>query len=325
MAEYCSLEDAFRDWVSPVPTGRETAPAIVGCSDDKAARAQRRAERRLAKRCKGPQAKYIASGEASYYAGSPATSKYIETQIQPSGTDPDRLTPRMELVEAMMNRGEDYLESPTPNEAKAQATRATLEVVPSQTNLSVTKVPSFFGANLEENYSPFNPNDEDGDETDFMSAFKQLASDKPTAGGSLPIPSVSQFWKPGYQDNQVNLPAGLSSSSQFWKPGYGDSSLAGMGQMLGGIQDAGAGTAFYKALPAPGGTYASRMSADDGASRAEPAKEDAIQRRLQSIYQRLDELEVGQKHENAQSETVLFVLSGVFVLFALDLVTKLGR
>jgi hypothetical protein len=287
MAEYCSLEDAFRDWTSPVPTGRETALAINGCTDDKAARAQRRAERRQAKRCKGPQA------------------KYIETQIQPSGQDPDRHTPRMELVEAMMNRGEDYLESPTPTEAKSQANRAILEVQPSQTNLSVTKVPSFFGANLEENYAPFRPNDDDGDETDFMSAFKELASGKPTAGSSLPIPSVSNFWKPGYND----------------------SSLPGMGQMLGGIQDAGAGTAFYKALPAPGGTYDSRMSSDDGASssRAEPAKEDAMQRRLQSIYQRLDELEVGQNHENAQSETVLFVLSGVFVLFALDLVSKLGR
>jgi hypothetical protein len=276
MAEYCSLEDAFRDWTSPVPTGRETAPAINGCTDDKAARAQRRAERRLAKRCKGPQA------------------KYIETQIQP--TDPDRLTPRMELVEAMMNRGEDYLESPTPTEAKAQAMRSSLEVVPSQTNLSVTKVPSFFGANLEENYAPFRPNDEDGDETDFMSAFKQLASDKPTAGGTLPIPSVSQFWKPDY------------------------SNMMGVGPAA---NDAGANTAFYKALPAPGGTYASRMTVEDGASQAEPAKEDAIQRRLQSIYRRLDELEVGQKHENAHSETVLFVLSGVFVLFALDLVSKL--
>ena len=193
------------------------------------------------------------------------------------------------------------MESPTPTEAKSQANRAILEVQPSQTNLSVTKVPSFFGANLEENYAPFRPNDDDGDETDFMSAFKELASGKPTAGSSLPSPSVSQFWKPGYND----------------------SSLPGMGQMLGGILDAGAGTAFYKALPAPGGTYASRMSSDDGASRAEPAKEDAIQRRLQSIYHRLDELEVGQKHENAQSETVLFVLSGVFVLFALNLVSKL--
>ncbi len=274
MAEYCSLEDAFRDWTSPVPTGRETAPAINGCTDDKAARAQRRAERRLAKRCKGPQA------------------KYIETQI---GTDPDRLTPRMELVEAMINRGEDYLEAPTPDEAKAQATRATLEIAPSQTNLSLTKVPSFFGANLEENYAPFNPNAEDGGTTDFMSSFKQLASDKPTAGGTLPIPSVNQFWKPDYND------------------------LLGTGPAA---NDAGANTAFYKALPAPGGRYASRATVEDGGSKAEP---DAIERRIQSIYRRLDELEVGQKHENAQSETVLFVLSGVFVLFALDLVSKLAR
>jgi hypothetical protein len=275
MAEYCSLEDAFRDWTSPVPTGRETAPAINGCTDDKAARAQRRAERRLAKRCKGPQA------------------KYIETQIQPMGADADRQTPRMELVEAMVNRGEDYWEAPTDEDAKAQATRATLEITPSSSSISLGKVPSFFGANLEENYSPFNPNDEDGDSTDFMSAFKQLGSDKPTAGGSLPIPSVNSFWKPDYND------------------------LLGTGPAA---NDAGANTAFYKALPAPGGRMASRSTVEDGASKAEP---DVIQRRLHSIYRRLDELEVGQKHENAQSETVLFVLSGVFVLFALNLVSKL--
>jgi hypothetical protein len=199
----------------------------------------------------------------------------------------------MELVEAMMNRGEEYLEEPTPDEAKAQANRATLEIAPSQSSVSLGKVPSFFGANLEENYSPFNPNDEDGESTDFMSAFKQLASDKPTAGGSLPIPSVNQFWKPGYND------------------------LLGTGPAP---NDAGANTAFYKALPAPGGRYASPTIREDGTSNAEP---DLIQRRLQSIYRRLDELEVGQKHENAQSETVMFVLSGVFVLFALNLVTKL--
>ena len=285
MAEYCSLEDAFRDWTSPVPTGREAAPAINGCTDDKAARAQRRAERRLAKRCKGPQA------------------RYIETQIQPSGNsqDADRQTPRMELVEAMVNRGEDYWESPTAEDAKAQATRATLEVTPSSSSVSLGKVPSFFGANLEENYSPFNPNDEDGDSTDFMSAFKEIASDKPTAGSALSIPSVSNFWKPGYGDSQVNPFAD-----------YND--LLGTGSAT---SDAGANTAFYKALPAPGGR---RAIQEDGASKAEP---DVIQRRLHSIYRRLDELEVGQKHESAQSETVLFVLSGVFVLFALDLVSKL--
>ncbi len=266
MAEYCSLEDAFRDWVSPVPTGRETALPVGGCTDDKAARAQRRQERRQAKRCKGPVA------------------KYIETQIQP--TDPDRLTPRMELVEAMVNKGEDYYENPNAQEAAAQATRATLELQPGQTAMMTKKTPAFFGANLdlEEPYAPFVPNDKDDSlGPDFMSAFKQIGSDKPSTP-ALTIPSIGNFWKP--------------------------------------MTPAGADTAFYQALPAPGGMYPTSMTVEDGTA---VITNDALQRRLKKIYERLDELEVGRTHESASSETVLFVLSGVFVLFALDLVSKLGR
>ena len=277
MAEYCSLEDAFRDWVSPVPTGREAALPIGGCTDDKAARAQRRDERRRAKRCKGPVA------------------KYIETQIQPA--DPDRLTPRMELVEAMVNKGEDYLENPDPEEAEAQRTRGTLELTVGTTAVMTKKTPAFFGANfdLEEPYAPFV-----ADETDdslgpdfadafkvagssYSGAFKQIGSSKASTP-ALTIPSVSNFWKP--------------------------------------MTPAGADTAFYKALPAPGGRYSTATTVEDGAS---VITNNALQSRLSKIYERLDELEVGQKHESASSETVLFVLSGVFVLFALDLVSKLGR
>jgi hypothetical protein len=266
MAEYCSLEDAFRDWVSPVPTGRETALPIGGCSDDKAARAQRRQERRQAKHCKGPVA------------------KYIETQIQPA--DPDRLVPKMELVEAMVNKGEDYLENPNAQEARAQATRATLEIQPGQTAMMRKKTPAFFGANfdLEEPYATFVANDEDDSiGPDFMTAFKQIGTNK-SSTPALTIPSVSNFWKP--------------------------------------MTPAGADTAFYQALPAPGGLYPTSMTVEDGAS---VITNDALQRRLKKIYERLDELEVGRTSESSSSETVLFVLSGVFVLFALDLVSKLGR
>ena len=209
MAEYCSLEDAFRDWVSPVPTGREkvgynppsaygeTALPIGGCTDDKAARAQRRDERRRAKRCKGPVA------------------KYIETQIQPA--DPDRLTPRMDLVEAMVNKGEDYLENPDPEEAEAQRTRGTLELTVGQTAVMTKKTPAFFGANfdLEEPYAPFVADETDDSlGPDFADAFKVAGMQSATNAGSsysgafkqigsskgstpaLTIPSVSNFWKP---------------------------------------------------------------------------------------------------------------------------------
>ena len=50
----------------------------------------------------------------------------------------------------------------------------------------------------------------------------------------------------------------------------------------------------------------------------------ALQRRLQSIYERLDALETA-KRENAHTEVMLFVLSGVFLLFSLDIVTKISK
>ena len=51
---------------------------------------------------------------------------------------------------------------------------------------------------------------------------------------------------------------------------------------------------------------------------------DGIQRRLKSIYERLDALETSTR-ENSQTEVALFVLSGVFFLFSLDLISKLGK
>lgn len=297
MAEYCSLEDAFRDWVSPVPTGREASLPIGGCTDDKAARSQRREERRRAKRCKGPVA------------------KYIETQIQPS--DPDRLAPRMELinalrgsassdvVEAMANRGEDYLDNPDKGEEEAQRTRGSLELTAGPTAMMTKKTPSFFGANfdLEEPYAPFVADDK-GDSLgpDFMNAFKVADRMSATNAGS---PYSGAFKEDG--SSKPSTPAlTIPSISNFWKP----------------MTPAGADTAFYKALPAPGGSYATATTVEDGAA---VITNNALHSRLAKIYERLDELEVGQKHESASSETVLFVLSGVFVLFALDLVAKMGR
>jgi hypothetical protein len=280
MAEYCSLEDAFRDWVSPVPTGRETALPVGGCTDDKASRAQRREEKRRAKRCKGPVA------------------KYIETQIQP--TDPDRLIPRMELVEAMVNKGEDYLQNPDAQEAEALRTRGTLELTPGPTAVMTKRTPAFFGANfdLEEPYAPFIAEDKDDSlGPDFMSAFKDAGLQPATTSGAFKQLGTAKSSTPA-----LTIP----SVSNFWKP----------------MTPAGADTAFYQALPAPGGTYPSSKMVEDGTA---VITNDALQRRLKKIYERLDELEVGQQHESASSETVLFVLSGVFVLFALDLVSKLGR
>ena len=72
-----------------------------------------------------------------------------------------------------------------------------------------------------------------------------------------------------------------------------------------------------------GFTAGSLISKSQQSASLEP-NADALHRRLRSIYERLDSLEVS-KHENSQTEVALFVLTGVFFLFSLDLIAKIGR
>jgi hypothetical protein len=80
------------------------------------------------------------------------------------------------------------------------------------------------------------------------------------------------------------------------------------------LTPSGADTAFFNYLPKSQPTE----------NIVSSVNQDSLHRRLKSIYDRLDLLETS-KRENAETEVVLFVLSGVFFLFSLDLVTKLSR
>lgn len=75
----------------------------------------------------------------------------------------------------------------------------------------------------------------------------------------------------------------------------------------------GAETAFFNYLPA--------LKPE---SEGRGIDTDAMQRRLKSIYERLDMLETA-KRDNSNKEIMLFVMSGVFFLFSLDLITRISR
>jgi len=72
-------------------------------------------------------------------------------------------------------------------------------------------------------------------------------------------------------------------------------------------------TAFFDELPAPGGTYPSGT----------PAEYDhkVVSKKLDLLFSRLDDLE-SRRGENTQTEILLFVMSGLFVLFSMDIVTR---
>ncbi len=82
------------------------------------------------------------------------------------------------------------------------------------------------------------------------------------------------------------------SVDQYWKP----------------ITPSGANTAFFNKLPSPGGEYAP----------------DELMKKIDKIFARLDDLQKTSTPEQATSEMLMFISSGVFVLFLLDLLVKKG-
>ena len=149
------------------------------------------------------------------------------------------------------------------------------------------KLPKYFGANY----------DEDSVQEGFAS-FTNIIGDNP--GYRMDADFTQQFAGHGLEKAQGVEVLPVPSVKNVWKP----------------LTPGGARTAFFESLPLPGGTIPI-----DQARQAPPYDKDEFFRRLDSIYARLDDLEV-RKSENAQTEVLMFVMSGLFVLFSMDLLVR---
>jgi hypothetical protein len=108
----------------------------------------------------------------------------------------------------------------------------------------------------------------------------------------------------GFDGKGVAKASGLPTPSvvDVWKP----------------LTPTGTTTAYFNKLPPPGGI----VTAEEAPISSQ--KEEFF-RKLDRIYARLDELE-SRRSENSQTEVLLFIMSGIFVLFSMDiLVRKTGN
>ena len=256
----------------------------------------KRQERRKAKRCKGPALAFIdPQGE---YLPDPDRQSIGKQRLLPAmnpstglrehvPTDADPGT-----QEAFQVRGDD--------DEKGDTQRSTLPTrvhgageLPSQVG-----APSFFGKDPAENFASFTHVIGDAKEyrlqPDFQDAFREvgtLAGAGATA--SLPTPSVRDVWKP--------------------------------------LSPSGARSAFFELLPPP-----LRGDSDEEhwqqrqqqGQQGQQGQQDqgGIHKKLDKIFARLDELETHRfgDSQNAQTEVLLFIMSGIFVLFLTDLAVRKG-
>jgi len=98
----------------------------------------------------------------------------------------------------------------------------------------------------------------------------------------------------------ANLPN--PSVNMFWKP----------------VTTSGAQTSFIEKLPPPGGEYyrpPTRLNGD--------SSNDDIMKKLDKLWARLDDINTSSP-EQVTSELLMFISSGIFVLFMMDLLVKKG-
>ena len=300
----CDYNEAF-------PSG---AFGTVNCIDRTPGDESRRQERKKARRCRGPHETYLEKGWSMV------------------GVDPDRpATKPMEPVPALNHKTGLTQHQPETQQYNYESFVGGMDSLPdiranveSQNDLQHGNAPSFFGAspddssstsivkrrNITENFTsqvaPFT--DVIGSEEaykllpDFANAFStkgvQKASAIPTSGGPSSIPTEASYLTPSEMMPNSILP--VPNVDMFWKSN--------------GI--AGGQSSFFSQLRSPGGQPAG-SAVDQDASADIPASRREVLSKLDRIFARLDDMEAG-KVENAQTEVLLFILTGLGVIFLMD-------
>jgi hypothetical protein len=305
--EYCSIDDAF-----PVIGG---GPANPGCKGSKAGEVARKEERKKAKRCKGPPLTFLeGSGDMPLVdPDRPALRPLPETPplnpftglIQHAPVDAPPAEPFQDMTpEPQAEMAASFRsEQPLPELQKIYNTLSEVGKVPGPNKPLKGKYPSYFGANY----------DDDGSrkKQTLSNTSLQGADDAVEEGfasftnviGDDPAYRLSPDFGSAFEGKGVNRASGtdvlpIPSVKNVWKP----------------LTPTGASTAFFDKLPSPGGDI------PIGQTGSTYDKEELF-RKLDSIYARLDDLET-RRGENAQTETLLFIMSGIFILFSMDLLVK---
>jgi hypothetical protein len=340
----CSLDAAF-----PSLEG----PPAPGCSSNTASKEARREERRKAKRCKGPPLEFLnwqdSNGDQSekdpdrqhlekthavppmnratgLREHAPVTASQGDTEpfedvIGKSGGSGGGFRPpngralasspaaaAAQSYESQRARIQVVEESPrNDGNPDGDWARASLTIAPGQAEQPIGRVPraKFFGAEPGaqglENFADYKPNARNYLlEPDFRTAFQAEGVGKAGSGAAagvesllkgggaaLPVPSVADYWKP--------LTKGGSSNS-----------------------------AFFERLPAPGGEYTAGTVDVANSSSGATVSNKVVMKKLDEIFARLDDLQRGGSAEQAQMEVLMFISSGIFLLFAMDILLRKG-
>ncbi len=327
----CPYEDAFPNFdTGTVHRGATRASGsgfpYVGGTDAKPTREERRAARKKAKRCKGPALEYSnlvtesSPAEVAPYGGGVDRFEAVESSPGLGGLQPDPDRPavqRMGPVESMVDQRGGFK----------------IPVLPKASCLySDAGTPSYFGASseddpAEEGYSNFKKTHGEtdymlgGDDSKGAAAFSSftLRGANKAAGATLPEPNLVDSWKPlasstSYTAYLNDLPS-VAAALPGWASGS-RSSAPPAGPMEPPMERPTA-PADERRFPLFPPSVPAVVPAGGNAKE----DRDALLARIEALSGRLEELE-RTRRQDSQHEILMFVGTGLFMLFAFDVITR---
>lgn len=295
MMEGCSLNDAFS-------MGEY---ASVNCTDRGAAEESRRQEKKKARKCRGPALKYLNGGMNMVGPVIPDTPLPSSPMNEATGLTEHAPVTQQYEYESFVGDMDNLADIRKNVKGQTKLQGGDAQTAPDT---------SFFGANpsdSEEGFvgsaAPF-INVIGSDESyklkpDFTTAFGNKGVNRANSGGLIsgpsPVTKETEYLTPTSMLPNSILP--VPNVDVFWK----ENGIAG-GQ-----------SAFFSKLKAPGGLPVNAPSVQD-AGEPSGMNQREILTKLDKIFARLDDIE-STKSENSQTEVLLFIMTGLGVIFLMDI------
>jgi hypothetical protein len=301
---YCTLEAAYGSSFSP-----------PGCKDGYGTKEAKREERKKAKKCKGPPMKFLEIKEKD-----PDRQSYEKTPLVPALNPVTGLKEHAPVdqnqgdIEAFEDGSSDALcelknaigiRNPCDQQTNMKLASSMPEfddeedAVRGEPKYTKKPVPSWFGAGGgsidDDSFADYQPNAESYKlEPDFMKAFDAVGASKAGATDILQAPSVHDVWKP--------------------------------------LTPSGTDTSYFSSLPKPSGMFFSSSSKPAPTSTAysrtvdyqEISDYDKLSKKIDVMFAKLEALNARRDTctGNTDKEVMLFISTGLFVMFMFDMAMR---
>jgi hypothetical protein len=263
----------------------EDAFGSPGCKADYSTKEARREERRKAKRCRGPTMNFLGIKD-------PDRQHLEKTPMVPAMNSFTGLREH-EPVDAPQGESEPFENMTDGIESELQRQRLS-ELLPRTDGDPIgDKQRSTLPLDVAASYTPWGASKAASKAKGFFGADPDegFADYIPDSTTYLLQPSLTS----AFQRGSAALP--IPSVRDVWKP----------------LTPTGVQTSYFESLPRPGGEYPTQKDSYE-----------SLNRKIDRMMSRLDEMQRGNTTENSQKEILLFISSGVFVLFLMDLLVKKG-